>query len=499
MKRRHTQPMIRTFYLILTLAFGLIVSINASAQATEKPNVVLMLADNVGWGDIGVYGGGEIRGMPTPRIDKLAAEGMQMTQFLVEPGCTPSRAALMTGRYSVRSGLGTIIIGGTPSTLRSDEVTMAELFKSRGYATGMTGKWHLGAEEQSWPTRQGFDEYRVGVLETSDSTLYRRQMEAAGLPESEIAKVVPRIYESQPDGSLKVVREYTVEYRRQVEGDIARASVDYIKSHAKEDKPFFLYIGWTNTHYPNVTAPEFTGKAGHPYGDSMMELDFRTGQVLDAIKEAGIENNTIVIWLSDNSATPTLTTPPDAHWGGNNGPFRGELGDPLEGSLRVPGMIKWPGRIKPGKNNQMVSIHDFVPTLAAIIGAELPADRPYDGVDQSAFFLGKQQESNRDYLISFIENEIAAVRWGKYRIYPKAFVENFGNPAQEGLLGLKLEKASGPDIYDIEADPRERNSLGGTHAWIMGPYIRIIAEYNQSLKKYPNPPGVSLTATAFGR
>jgi len=484
---------------LMMVSLVLTFSIHATAQAADKPNVVLMLADNVGWGDVGAYGGGEIRGMPTPRLDQLAAEGMQMTQFLVEPGCTPSRAALMTGRYSVRSGLGTIIIGGTPSTLRSSEVTMAELFKSQGYATGMTGKWHLGAEEQSWPTRQGFDEYHVGVLETSDSTLYRRQMQAAGLPESEIAKVVPRIYESQADGSLKAVREYTVEYRRQVEGDIARASVDYIKRHARGDKPFFLYVGWTNTHYPNVTSAEFTGKAGHPYGDAMMELDFRTGQVLDAIKQAGIEDNTIVIWLSDNSASPTLTTPPDAHWGGNNGPFRGEIGDPLEGSLRVPGMIKWPSKIKPGKSNQMVSIHDFVPTLAAIIGADLPNDRPYDGVDQGAFFLGKQDKSNRNHLISFVENEIAAVRWGKYRLYPKAFVEGFGNPAQEGLLGLKLEKAGGPDIYDIEADPRERISLGGTHAWIFGPYMRIIAEYNQSLKKYPNPPGVSLTGTDFGK
>ena len=491
--------MTRISHLMVALSLGLLCSSYATAQTTEKPNVVLMLADNVGWGDIGVYGGGEIRGMPTPRIDQLAAEGMQFTQFLVEPGCTPSRAALMTGRYSVRSGLGTIITAGTPNTLQSNELTMAELFKNQGYATGMTGKWHLGAEEQSWPTRQGFDEYHVGVIETSDATLYRRQMEAAGLPESEIAKVVPRIYESEPDGRLRAVREYTVEYRRQVERDIATAAVDYINSHAKGEKPFFLYVGWTNTHYPNVTSPEFAGKAGHPYGDAMMELDFRTGQVLDAIRHAGIEDNTIVIWLSDNSASPTLTTPPDAYWGGTSGPFRGELGDPLEGSLRVPGMIRWPGRITPGKNNGMVAIHDFVPTLAAIIGAALPNDRPYDGVDQSAFFLGKQNKSNRDHLISFVENEIAAVRWGKYRIYPKAFVESFGNPAQEGLLGLRLEKAGGPDIYDIEADPRERNSLGGTHAWIVGPYIRIIAEYNQSLKQYPNPPGVSLTATEFGR
>ena len=488
----------KTTTKIFSLVLLLFIAQTIFAQG-ERPNVVLMLADNVGWGDIGVYGGGEIRGMPTPRIDQLASEGMQLTQFLVEPGCTPSRAALMTGRYSIRAGLNTIITSGSSATLQDKEVTMAELFKSKGYTTGICGKWHLGAEEQSWPTRQGFDEYHVGVIETTDGTLYRRQMEAAGLSAEVIEKIVPRIYESEPNGNLKAVREYTVEYRRQVEGDIAKASVDYIQRNAKGDQPFFLYIGWTNTHYPNVTAPEFTGKSGHPYGDAVMELDFRTGQVLDAIKQAGIENNTIVIWLSDNSATPTLTTPPDTHWGGNNGPFRGELGDALEGSLRVPGMIKWPGKIKSGKTNQMVSIHDFMPTLAAIIGAELPNDRPYDGVDQSAFFLGKQDKSNREHLISFVENEIAAVRWKKFRIYPKAFVATFGNPAQEGLLGLKLEKAGGPDIYDIEADPRESNSLGGTHAWIVGSYMRIIAEYNQSLKKYPNPPGVNLTGTDFGK
>ena len=187
----------------ITTVFLALVFTSGSASnllAADKPNVVLMLADNVGWGDIGVYGGGEIRGMPTPRIDQLAKEGLQFTQFLVEPGCTPSRAALMTGRYSVRSGLGTIIIGGTPNTLQADEVTLAEVFKSQGYATGMAGKWHLGSEEQSWPTRQGFDEYHVGVIETTDGTLYRGYMERQGISEAEIKKVAPKIWESDTNG-----------------------------------------------------------------------------------------------------------------------------------------------------------------------------------------------------------------------------------------------------------------------------------------------------------
>ena len=483
----------------LTFILGVIAlcAFVAETGAAEKPNVVMMLADNVGYGDIGAYGGGEIRGMPTPKIDRLATEGMQFTQFLVEPGCTPSRAALMTGRYAVRSGLGTIILGGLRNTLQKEEFTLGELFKSKGYATGIVGKWHLGSEEQSWPTRQGFDEYRVGVIETSESTLYRANMQRAGIPEEEIEKAVPRIYESDANGNIKPVREYTVEYRRQIEGDIAQASVDYIRRQAKGSKPFFLYVGWTQTHYPNVTAPEFTGKSTHRYGDAMMELDYRTGQVLDAIKQAGIENNTIVIWLSDNGASPDAAPWPDK--GGSNGPFRGELGDPLEGSIRTVGMIKWPGKIKPGKSNEMVAIQDILPTLAAIIGADLPTDRPYDGVDQSAFFLGKQKTSNREHQITFVNNEIAAVRWRHYRIYPKANTASFNNPRQEGLLGVQAEKNGGPDVYNIEMDPREEISIGGDNAWVMAQWLRIVAEYNQSLKQYPNPPGVTLTDTRFGR
>lgn len=480
--------------IVVLLAIGGAVT---EAYAEDKPNVVLMLADNVGYGDIGAYGGGAMRGMPTPVLDELAAEGMQMTQFLVEPGCTPSRAALMTGRYSVRSGLGTIILGGLRNTLQDEEFTLGEMFKSVGYQTAIVGKWHLGFEEQSWPTRQGFDEYKVGVIETSESTLYRPNMERAGLDEAAISQVVPHIYESDARGDLKPVREYTTEYRRQIESDIADAAVDYIKRQSAAGKPFFLYVGWTHTHYPSLTAPEFTGKSTHRYGDAMMELDHRTGQVLQALEDAGIEEDTIVIWMSDNGASPDAAPWPDK--GGNNGPFRGELGDPMEGSIRTAGMIRWPGEIRPGKSNEMVAIHDVLPTLAAIVGAKLPDDRPYDGVDQSAFFLGEQSKSNREHLLTHINNEVAALRWRHFRIYPKAYTGSFNNPSQEGMLGIQVEKNGGPDIFNIEMDPREEYSISGDNAWVVAQWLRLVAEYNQSLKKYPNPLGVTLTDTGFGK
>ena len=284
----------------------LLVTVASSANAQSQPNVVVMMADNVGYDDVGAYGAGEIRGMPTPRLDQLASEGLRLTQFLVEPGCTPSRAAFMTGRYSQRAGLSTIILGGTPNTLQASEVTIAKLLRGQGYTTGYVGKWHLGSSEQSWPTRQGFDEYHVGVIETTDGTLYRDGMQRAGMPEAVIAATEPGIWESDASGKLSKVRPYTLEYRKQVEGDIAKASVEYIHRQAKAHEPFFLFVGWTNTHYPSTPASQFTGKSRiGPYGDAMMELDYRTGQVMDAIKDAGAEDNTIVIWVSDNGATPT--------------------------------------------------------------------------------------------------------------------------------------------------------------------------------------------------
>jgi arylsulfatase A-like enzyme len=474
----------------------LLIAVTGQAHAQDRPNVVVMLADNVGYGDLGAYGAGEIRGMPTPRIDQLASEGLRLTQFLVEPGCTPSRAALMTGRYSVRAGLSTIIIGGTPNTLQASEVTLGELFKGKGYATGYVGKWHLGASEQSWPTRQGFDQYRVGVLETTDGTLYRDGMQRAGMPESVIAAAEPGIWESDANGTLKKERPYTVEYRRQVEGDIAKASVEFIEGHAKAKQPFFLFVGFTHTHYPSVTAPAFAGKSRiGPYGDAVMELDHRTGQVLDAIKAAGIENNTIVIWLSDNGSTPTGG--PAAFRGGSNGPFRGELGDALEGSIRTVGMIKWPGMIAPRASNEMVAIHDFYPTLAAMIGAEIPKDRAIDGVDQSPFFTGTQAKSNRESLLTFIGDEIVAVRWRQYRLYPKQFVSSAGNPAVAGVGGYRAEGAGYPTIFNVEQDPREEVNVNAATGWVIPQYMRVIGEYQKSLEKYPNPTAVNLTQ--FGR
>lgn len=481
----------RVLLIALVIAFAVAVPY---ADAAEKPNVVLMLADNLGYGDLSSYNGGTRGDMCTPHIDTLASQGMRFTQFLVEPGCTPSRAALQTGRYSIRSGLSLIIAPGAAGGLQKNEVTLGEIFKSVGYNTTYVGKWHLGPQPQSQPQNQGFDQWLLGFYGSTDSTLYGETMVDQGAPEQIRKALESWIIEAKGPGETKKVRPYTREYRKQIEGDIAKASVTYIKAQSKAGNPFFLMIGWTRPHFPNDPAAEFKGKSGvGKYGDSVVELDHRTGEVLDAIRKAGIEDSTIVIWISDNGPTITGTALDELH-AGDAGPFRGELGDAYEGSIRTAGMIKWPSKIAPSVSNEMFAIHDFLPTLAKIIGARVPDDRPIDGVDQSAFLLGKQPHSNREHLLTFLGDRLAAVRWKQFRIYPLEVVGSNTNPTLNGYMASIRETAGFPQIYNIEADPKERVNIAHTGVgWVMGPYLKLVSQYKASLKEHPNPAAGNVT------
>lgn len=479
--------------MIKTSAFFVLIFLSLSVYAADKPNVVLMLADNLGYGDVSSYNGDTRGGMRTPRIDQLAAEGIRLTQFLVEPGCTPSRAGLLTGRYSIRSGLSFIIAPGGVNTLQPEEVTLGELFKSVGYNTTYVGKWHLDAEPKSQPQNQGFDQWLVGFSGTTDVVFYPSKMTEAGAPEEMRKALEYWIVEARGPGDPERLRPYDPEYRKDIEGDIAKASVDYIKQQAAAKTPFFLMVGWTRPHFPNDVSQEFSGKSGvGVYGDSVVELDQRTGEVLEAIEEAGISDNTIVIWISDNGPTTTGGSL-DELYAGDTGPFRGELGDAYEGSIRTVGMVRWPGKIKPSVSNEMFAIHDFLPTLAKIIGAKLPDDRPIDGVDQSAFLLGQQETSNRDHLLTFIGDRLVAVRWKQWRMYPVEFLGTRGNPSTAGYVGTIRETAGFPQAYNIEADPKEEVNVIHTNGWLIAPYLQLVNKYRESLKAHPNPPAANLT------
>ena len=484
----------KTIRTLLALTLVWLSTLALAAQSAERPNVVLMLADNLGFGDIGVYGGGAVLGTPTPSLDALAAEGLMLTQFFVEPGCTPSRAGLMTGRYSVRSGLNSIIVAGTPLTLKDEEFTIAELFKKHGYRTGMMGKWHLGQEAQSLPTNQGFDSYQVGILETTDGTLYPESMRRSGLPEAAIEQAQPYIWATNESDELEKVRPYDLAYRDEIEGDIARAASAFIAANADQDEPFFLYVGWSSVHYPAGVSKAFRGRspAGR-YGDMFIEHDHSVGVVLDAIDDAGIRDNTVVIYISDNG--PVSHEGKDHDFlGSSAGPFRGEVGDVLEGSLRVPGIVRWPGQVPVRKSNEMVAIHDFLPTFAAMLNDTLPTERTIDGRNQLPFFLGESESSAREDYIAFIDGEISAVRWRHWRIYPKQIVASSGNPSAHGVYATRAEGTGYPAIFNITRDPREEMNVVGTEAWVIGAYMKIVGAYQASIKDHPNPQGFSLTA-----
>src|SRR5882672_11791490 len=235
--------------LLASLACAMVAP--ASAQQQQKPNILFVLADNIGYGDIGVYGGGELRGAPTPRIDRLAAEGLRLTQFLVEPACTPSRAALMTGRYSIRSGLSLIAVEGTAISLPATEITMADMLRGAGYATAIFGKWHLGAQTYSQPQNKGFDEfYGIPPAVSWDAFLMipqGRQTKSLDIPLDK----GPHMVEAKRGEPLKAVKPYTAEVRREIDWELVDHGVDFMRRQKAAGKPFFLYLPISRRHFPN--------------------------------------------------------------------------------------------------------------------------------------------------------------------------------------------------------------------------------------------------------
>ena len=490
-------------FSIALVAAATFVALPAMAQEA-KPNVVFILADNVGYGDLGPYGGGELRGAPTPRIDQLAREGLRLTQYLVEPGCTPSRAALMTGQYSIRNGLSLIIVPGSPSTLSAHAVTMGELFKGAGYATAIFGKWHLGIDPQSLPTAHGFDEfYGIPPDLSWDSATYVDTTiltHSTNVPPDVLQAKGPQIYEAVAGGPLRTVKPYTREVRAEIDtNELLPKSIDFMKRQTEAGKPFFLYLPFSMGHFPNLPSKQFAGKSRiGQYGDKLMEGDHHVGQILDTLKELGVDDNTLIVFASDNGPQGETAREmgnqgtPDM---GNSGPFRGELGEATEGSIRTFCFIRWPGKVKPGtSSNAMVSIMDFFPTFARLIGSKVPTDRPIDGVDQTDVLFGKSETGNRDSLLTFIGADLVAVRWKQWRMYfTDVHPTGIGPQRQPGMFSASAPMAGYPKVFNIEMDPHEDLVVSALFGWTIGPMLEVVEKYKKTLKEYPNPPAGNLT------
>ena len=457
--------------LLLTVALSSIICLNLPAQ-NEKPNVVLIFMDNFGWGELGCYGGGILRGAPTPRIDALAAEGMRLLNFNVEAQCTPSRAAILTGRYAIRTGNASIPIETPDYGLTQWEYTMAELLSDAGYATGMFGKWHLGHTEGRFPTDQGFDEW-YGIPNSSDEsawpddTRYRPEAHPFAQPEH----IMEGVKGQQP----KKLRVYNTEERIKIDGDLTKKSMDFMERQVKANKPFFLFMPYTQTHMPVYPDPEFRGKTGNgDFADVLLQIDTYVGRLLDKVESLGIKDNTIFIFTSDNGPDPTV--PHDSF----SGPWDGSYFTGKEGSLRVPFIARWPGKIPAGAvSNEIMHEMDLFPTIANIVGQKVPEDRIIDGVDQTDFLLGKQQNSQREHVIVYVGNELYGIKWRNYKMMMKEIDQAFADPTRS--YGVPL-------IYDLHVDPKERNALNSKwyhSGWIRWPAGDYIVKHAMSLRKEP--------------
>ncbi|MCK5794783.1 MAG: arylsulfatase, partial [Anaerolineales bacterium] len=420
----------------------------AATQKGDKPNIVLINMDNLGYGELGVYGGGILRGGATPRIDKLATEGIRLLNYNVEAQCTPSRAALMTGRYAIRTGNGSVPLSTPDYGLTQWEYTLPEMLGDVGYATAMFGKWHLGQAEGRYPTNQGFDEW-YGIPNSTDESLWPSQQMFNELKElAEKTGKNPMIkyehvYSAKKGSPAKVVKVYDLPARREIDREITDLAKGYMSRQAKAGKPFFLYLPYTQVHQPNLPSKEFTGKSGNGnWGDVLMQIDAYTGELLDKVDELGIADNTIFIFTSDNGGE---MVPGYNGWGG---PWSGSYFTGKEGSLRTPFIMRWPGKVPAGKvSNEIVHQFDLYATLAKFTGGKVPTDRVIDSKDMTNFFLGKQEESGREGIVIYVGNDIHGVKWRNYKLMFKEF---------EGGLGTgKLNVYPLPRFYNLYNDPKE--------------------------------------------
>jgi arylsulfatase len=441
-----------------------------------RPNIVYILTDNLGYGELGSYGGGAIRGAPTPRADRLAEDGLRLTNFNVEAQCTPSRSATLTGRYAYRSGTLTVPIGNptvcdfASQGLNPWEVTIARVLSDLGYNTAHYGKWHLGSVDGRYPNDQGFDEW-WGIPRTTDEAFW------PGNPGFEASGVEPQyILEGRKGEPSRRVAVYNLERRRLLDTEITKKAIEFMKRSVAEGKPFYAYLPLTQVHLPTLPHPDFAGRTGNgDFADSVVETDHHLGEILDAVDALGIRDNTIVVFTSDNG--PEATYP----WQGSSGPWRGYYFTHMEGSLRVPFLIRWPNQIPRGLvSDGIVHQVDTFTTIARVVGAPLPADRAIDGLDQTDFFAGRTPHSARESVLAFVGERLEAVKWRNWKL---AFYEEtrdwFGTPRKLTL----------PKLFNLLTDPKEEypeETLRNT--WAVDRCLKAVREFYDSLKRYPVVP-----------
>lgn len=412
--------------------------------APTKPNFIIIFTDDMGYTDINPF---NIEDLHTPNLDRMAAEGARFTNFYVsQPVCSASRASLLTGSYSNRVGIQGALFPGDGQGLALSEVTLAEILKAEGYTTGHFGKWHLGSDPMFMPNNQGFDEY-FGIPYSNDMWPQHPLQDRFNFDD------LP-LYENE------VIIE-TLEDQSDLTQRLTRRSTEFIRKN--KDAPFFLYLAHPQPHVPLFASAAFRGSTGMGlYADVIAELDWSVGQIVDTLTEEGLDEDTLVIFTSDNG--PWLVF---GNHAGSADPLREGKNTTFEGGVRVPFIARWPGRIPASyiSETPFMSI-DLFPTLARLAGADLPT-RKIDGVDAWSVLSGQSQNSPQEaYFFYFADNELQGVRYNQWKlVYPHAYQSLNGRPGgQDGLMGTyETLQVEGIELYDLAKDPGENINVAAEY------------------------------------
>jgi arylsulfatase A-like enzyme len=499
----------------LAIAAGL--ALPAAAQQQVKPNILLIVSDDTGYGDLGPYGGGEGRGMPTPAFDQMAAEGMTFFSFYAQPSCTPGRAAMQTGRIPNRSGMTTVAFQGQGGGLPAAEWTLASVLKQGGYKTYFTGKWHLGEADYALPNAQGYDVMKYAGLYHLNAYTYADPTWFPGMDPA-LREMFQKVTKGAMSGNagepaveeFKVNGQYidtpVVDGKEGVVGVpffdsyVEKAALEFLDDAAKApDTPFFINVNFMKVHQPNMPAPEFEHKSlsKSKYADSVVELDTRIGRIMDKLRETGLDQNTLVFYTTDNGAWQDVY--PDAGYT----PFRGTKGTVREGGNRVPAIAVWPGKIPAGsRNHEIIGGLDLMATFASAAGIELPKndreDKPiiFDSYDMTPVLTGSGPSPRKEWFY-FTEDELTpgAARVGHLKAVFNLRGDNgaaTGGLAVDTNLGWKGAEsyvATVPQIFDLWADPQERYDIFMNnfteHTWAMVTISEAITGLMKTYVEYP--------------
>lgn len=489
-----------------------------SAQSNEttpakRPNILCIISDDTGFGDLGPYGGGVGRGMPTPSIDRMADEGMTFFSFYAQPSCTPGRAAMLTGRIPNRSGMTTVAFQGQGGGLPKAEWTLGSVLKEAGYRTYFTGKWHLGEADYALPNAHGYDVMEHCFLYHCNAYTYGDETWFPDM-DPELRAMFKEVTKGSLSGDAgeparedwKVNGQYVDTPEKGVVGIpfmdkyVEQSALSFLERAAKHpDEPFFIHVNFMKVHQPNLPAPEFehTSLSKTKYADSLVELDTRIGRVMDTLRELDLDDNTLVFYTTDNGAWQDVY--PDAGYT----PLRGTKGTVREGGSRVPAIAIWPGRIKPGvRNHDIVGGLDLMATFASVAGTELPEkDREgkpiiFDSIDMTPVLTGSG-EPGRTSWFYFTENELTP---GAARVRNYKAVFNLRGDDGQATGGLAVDTNLGwkgpdkyvatvPQVFDLWQDPQERYDIFMNNyterTWTLVTFNKVIAELMKTYIEHP--------------